>query len=582
MRIHGVHLQGLRSPGGRAQFNLDPGYNAIVCGSSDQSAGLGTLLRALLFPHQELGPYADWIDPDAAAPARAGVALSLGGQAYRLIVDFPGERLLLGRYDRAAEGYERVSTDAAEIERYLCEAHMAPRDQFLPLYWHGRFQAHAPATDAGVEAERAGLERLLETAEQARRLQRELEPRRRQLEQARRRLRDLGRKQKEEIQELRARAALGMALDDLEEHVRRFEGTAEKRAAEDRASERARKQLLAERARLRLVPETQRSWMWLGLALGGAGGLAGALVHPAFNLAGLLGLALVSMALLVVRGSRRRVGAIEARLAALRVRERATERQFESEAGPVLELLEVLGLEGTEQLLEAAERYRMLLEQVERQKEELELARREFPESATAELQELEARLAEARSAPDPNELRARIAQLDHPDDEPPTLTQIDPGAASIGAAESAAARLAGRSIEEIRQLQSPVLPLYLGSLTHGAVSEVRSARGDWRVSGRGHPGEISITQLPADLRARVALALRLALLEGLAATRRFPFVLMADELSLDVEAETALARALRRLSAVSQVLVIASGGEPWVAAGAGRRVLSPGAEAPA
>ncbi len=567
MRIHGIHVQGLRSLG-VVRLELDPGYNAIVAGA-DQRDGMASLLRALLFPASYLGSYVDWIDPHAEHPPRAGLAFSLGADVYRLIIDFERERLLLGRYDRQRDTYARVSTDVEEIGERLQAAGMPLREQFLPLLWCGVLvEARLASADARrVQEERVRLEAELGEAEARSRDIAELEERQRAVERAQEQVVALERRCKADRDALEQCGPLGDALEGLDAQLGRYRALVERRDAERGSVERACQDLLADRARLRAVPTGQRVWMLLGIALGAAGTLAGSLVHPLFSIAGLLGLGTVLVSLVISRGARRRIGNIEARLAALRVRERAMERHFESEGATVRGLLRSLELEGPTELDEAAVRYRTLLERSESNREELEGARLALPDHPEGELRELEMRLEDARAAPSASELRDRLAELDRTEDEEPTtLTQVD-AAAGTHAAERAAADWTGSPIEELRRHSAPAVPLYLRSLSGGLVTGASGEHSEWLVATAD--GESRVAELPGPLSRRVAIGLRLALLEGLAKSRRFPVLVPIDELDLEPEALEPLARALRRLSSACQVVLIGGERSPWGERGA-------------
>ena len=567
MRIHGLHVQGLRAPREMVGLELDSGYNAIVADPEGRD-GFAALLRALLFPASYLGSYADWVDPHAEIPPRAGLAFSLGADLYRLIVDFARERLILGRYDGKRAGYARVSVDAAEIAVHLGAAGMPPREQFLPLLWCGVLieAGQAPGKDATqLREERAGLEAELYEAAARERDIAELEARLREVAAAREQVVALERRGKADRDALEQCQPLGEALDGLDVQLGKYRELEDKRDADRRAVELARQDLLAERARLRAVPAGQRVWMLLGAALGAAGTLAGSLVHPLLIAVGLVGVGMALVSLGVARSARRRTGNVEARLAALRVRERALERHFEAEGARVRALLRSLELDGPAELEEAATRYRGLLERIESNREELERARGALPERAGEE-RELEMRLEDARAAPGVEELRQRLIELGTEEEEPTTLTQIDAASATL-AAERAAAAWTGSSIAEIWTHCAPALPLYLRSLTGGVVTGASSEGSEWLV--RMADGERRIADLPTGLRQRVAVALRLALLEGLAKSRRFPVVFAIDELELEADALDPLARALRRLSSACQVVLIAGDRSPWAERGA-------------
>jgi hypothetical protein len=323
-----------------------------------------------------------------------------------------------------------------------------------------------------------------------------------------------------------------------------------------------------------VVPHAQRPWTALGLLLGATGAAAGAVTHPGFALLGVAGIALALLSLGSVRRARRRMGAIDARLAALRVRERAIERHFEAEGAPVRALLRTLGLDGVDALAEAVARYRSRLEQLDLRKRALAKAERSFPEGDEADLAELEERLAALPAPADLGALRARIARLARPPSPrsparrpappatpppPPPVrpVPVDPLRAADAPERTlrAAAAWVGRPAGEIAAALAPALLVYLRSLTRGGIQGAEAGPEGFVFHVRGRAEPVPFAKLGDDRRAEVALSLRLALLERLAPQRPIPVIVRPDALGLDPEAAQALVRALRRLSAVTQVV---------------------------
>jgi hypothetical protein len=110
----------------------------------------------------------------------------------------------------------------------------------------------------------------------------------------------------------------------------------------------------------------------------------------------------------------------------------------------------------------------------------------------------------------------------------------------------------------------APALTVYLRALTAGTFTAARRADdGSWVFRGSARD-EQPFAALPDRERALVCLALQLALLEALSGERRVP-LLVGPELPVrgDVEAR-ALGRALKRLSAVIQVVHASAGDAPF------------------
>ncbi len=592
MRIHGIHVQGLRAPSGHAQLALDPAWATLPAVDSARRGELGALLRALLFPDRAIGRYFDWVDPDSSAPARAGLSFGAEGDSFRLIVDFARERLVLGRLERETGRYARVSTVPSEIAAKFAALGLPPLPDYAALAWlapdprgparspraqepSGPVVAAAPAP-LDSEAQAREIERAegaLAAAEAVERGRAELRVRIAARHTARERLLEAERDLKAAKQELSQLAPLAEGIEDVDERIGRYRALVESRDSERALVEAARAELQGDRARMRVVPNAQRAWTALGLVLGATGAAAGAVAHPGFTLLGLGGVGLAFASLASTRRARRGMGAIDARLAALRVRERAIERHFEAEGAPVRVLLRTLGLDDVDALASAVGRSRSLHEQVDVRTRALATAGRAFPEGAEGDLTELEARLAELPPPSDLDALRAHLATFETPParrapeptperpDIPPAFAETAGHDDALRAADvperalRAAAAWLGRPQSEIAEALAPALPVYLRSLTRGAVIGAEPGPEGLLVYLKQASEPVAFAELPPDRRLQVGLALRLAILERLAARRPIPVIVRVDGLGLDAEGASTLSRALRRVSAVTQVV---------------------------
>src|SRR5262249_30195668 len=115
----------------------------------------------------------------------------------------------------------------------------------------------------------------------------------------------------------------------------------------------------------------------------------------------------------------------------------------------------------------------------------------------------------------------------------------------------------------EVRARLAPVLPVYLRALTGGTfINARRSDDGGWLLRGSARD-EQPWSALPESEQQLVCLALQLALLEAHGAERRVP-LLVGPELPLRSDSDArALGRALKRLSAVVQVVQAVAGETP-------------------
>jgi flagellar motility protein MotE (MotC chaperone) len=490
MRIHGVHVQGLRAPKGTSRLSFDPGYNVVFASDAPAALGVTALIRGLLYPATDLGSHELWGDPEAEAPPRAGLAISFSSHAYRLIVDFETPRLVLGRYVPDSKSYERLSTDPAAAEALLRGEGLPNRDEFLALYQCLGTAAVAPrhetATPAPEEAlapqgepnpERARMLQELEEVEAQWSHREELENRLRELREASEQLAPLEANNQRLLAELERRSVLAEVVDDLEPRLERVRELDAERARERVAIEQSRRELLDERSELRSIPARQDFPLWVGVALVILGWIAGLLTHPLFYICSVVGALSVAAALIVSRTARHRMGSVEACLAALRVRERSVERDFESESAPIRGVMRALGLSTLEELSRDAADYRGVLARAKEVDKEMAELRKTLPEELKSEFGQLEAQLEALSDLPDPAEMRAALESLPEPEPAPPSEPAVNSEEAApdvappnhdadLDALIQTAALLTGRSDFEVQELFAPILPLYLRLLS--------------------------------------------------------------------------------------------------------------------
>ena len=78
MRIHGIHLQGIRAPQGEHRIAFDPGYNAVLGSDRTETLAVLGLLNALLYPSPDLAELEAYRDGPDGKPPRAGLSISFG------------------------------------------------------------------------------------------------------------------------------------------------------------------------------------------------------------------------------------------------------------------------------------------------------------------------------------------------------------------------------------------------------------------------------------------------------------------------------------------------------------------------
>lgn len=632
MRIHGIQLRGLTSPSGDHQLVLDPGYTVLRGSGPDAARSLFALIRGLLHPECNEATRLD-------SRGRAVLSLALRSDGCLIAADFARGRVSLGRIEAGGGPAKAISGDPREIEAQLESLGLPAAEEFELLHIAGSAGAggrgaigpsRAPiyppaieaarpapapeATAARIDAERARLlaeheQRASALARERARLEQELgaalrgaavervsdETRLRELQLFEDELSELEREHGDALAEVEKHPALAVPADELETRLRAFRTLATQHDEERAVVEDTRSDLLADRARLRATPRRLLVPIALGSALGIAGGGAGAVGHPVgYVLAG-FGIASLLAALATTRIVRAKLARIETLLAVLRVRERTSERRFESEGAEVRGIMVALGVSSPEELGAAARGFAEKLQGVQTRKRRIAELEQVYPPERRAERAHLEQALrggeeppavraaraaleacpaevplpelpdaAEparaAAPAPAPLGADTAVALLEKPDEEP------EPAAESIGPEGllAAASRFLERSEAELRARLGPVLPVYLRALSMGVFANARVGDGGGWILRGADRDEQPFTALPDRERELVTLAVQLALLEALAADRRVP-LLIGPDLPVRGHAEQrALARAFKRLASVVQVIQIATASEPW------------------
>ncbi len=553
MRLHRVHFEGLRSPRGSHAFLFRPGYNAVVSADPAQTLDFSRLLEGLLYP-EELGPLGAWCARAGPDRARAALEFEASGDAYRIVVDFAVERLGVGRSGPGVRGYRLIASGLREVGACLDSLGRPPGQVFGVLCGPGPGAAEAAADqklrhpsaarpEPDPEAPGTQYERDSAAAELA-----WAERRREELAPALSRIEALRAEQAELEAGLEERRAITSVVgdDELSAGLQRFRELSVERGAERASLAAKRQEFREQRERLRAATSVAFRWILVAAAtcLAAAGGayLGGVSWRPF----ALLCLGLSVVALLRSRSSRRARARIDARAAALSVRERMLDGSYGFEIVGVPRLLAELGFKSVEALEAAVREVRDLSERHDAISRELGKARELLSEDGEEELRELELRLVELSRG----QAVAEVAR-----EEGDFGESVRGVAAWLGGGE---ARLVALAL--------PALEPYLMDLSDGHLSAPLVDDKGWAVCVDGAPDPCPLARASAGNRARFELALRFALVEQLAESRRFPF-LIGPELPAGLAPDSwpELARALERLAAGVQVVQAAPLEAAWV-----------------
>ncbi len=631
MRIHGVQAQGLRIPSGGTdtqehecldgescsrlpmgslRIDLGPGYEVVT--AAGQAGVLTDLLLAGLYPQLELSRLLVEHPVGAAAPARAVMGVSLGADAFQIVMDLRLAQLALMRTLPETKRAIPVAKGAQAVHDELFKRGLPSHGDFELLHCIGTLPpALRHAATEPEQASRAALNTPLphlsasgsDDALPAGPIREAREPT--SLELASEDDPELDLERVKQLQDARdqlgrVEAQLARAMDELEARplVASIENGFEGKLAAYRSQvrlrdtalsevERARRMLLDQRVRLRSVPGNERGGMALGVGLIVASAVAAQMVGPVLYSLSAGGVVMVALFAGLSRVARARLGRLEARLSGLRVRERTAQQRFEREAQPVLQLQQTLAVDSVEALQRAVADFRGWRERATRLRAELDEAQRAFGVREERELAQLEGLLrdlmsstrppqpapsgrgtsatdgsesSEARPAGEAEGERSPEAMAAVPAAVPPCPDDPD---RLVHAAQTES----GLAASEIRARMAPGLQIYLRALSEGRLTDAR--RGvdrKWQVHRADPAGFVSLSELDlADIPC-VSIAFRLAILEGLASSIRTPLI-VGPHLELDsASARLALGRALGRLGGVLQVIHIASAAREWEA----------------
>jgi hypothetical protein len=559
MRLLALHVRSVRAPLVSLGIPIQKGYT-LVAGSQSSLVAVRDVLLALLCPRRALETFVAHGDPSGADAGRAVLTFRVGADTYRIAADLGRGRLALARHEPPGERFLRVASGPEEVERRLSELGRPDQEVLERLCV---LAVPAPAREpGGVVAATEPPPPVVSVSQAPPQLER---PGGSPDEERRERLAatvaEFELEEKRLGEEVQRYAPLLEQGEDVDSLLQRYRAAREESGRGLASIDRMRRDLLEEHARLIGLPSAQRPWIWLGSGLAATGGLAGYLFDPFVGLLGVIGIGTVYVALSTSARARRRLGQLEARLAALRVREGAIERRLDEEAPEVRELMEVLGLKDEEELGATWARARELSIRLEEVRSSLERARLELAEVRGADPEPGKPD-GEGESGGDPTLEEADDTIVDLP-------VRVETDASALGGPEGppeeplsvdllvdAVARWTRRSPEEIWAEIRTSLPLYLPALTGG-----REGQPDAGGSELTRPG--GLRDLPERERQHAEAAFQLALFERLASLYKLP-LLVGPLVRPEGEAVRGLARALARLASVAQVVHLSPEAELW------------------
>lgn len=565
MQLTELLYQRVKDLGAQGQIALRPGYVAVV----SRAASLRSALVAALFP----GPDDLRRLVDGEGPTRVGLGLVSGdGTPYRLLRELGGARQLQ-RFDAAGKKFSTLSQDNLEIESFLrVECGLPAADNYFSFFVLESNEL--PSSRArGV----AGPEAVVDSAK-AQALKQELEQTRRyegvqdRLFKVQQRLHELGelgrsfREAQDQLNSIQAELARSPWTPEQMKDLTTRAGRAkeDQKRRDDALSELAYKR---QRAIQTTPPPAESLWgsFWFvgGLLLGiGIDALAVWLRNPPIAFAGLVPFFAALVALL------RWIQVDEADKEAatylkdLKEREQAVHRLYNEEQALLKNAMKAAHVDSASdlvQLFEEREKVIRSREDARSQVEEL----RKHPDLARVPIEtpllEEEKRKLEAEVSA--QGFARPIGEIEIDLRHAMGLGGSRRGGTLVAEPEvpqnlvDKAAELLNLSADEVWEAIGQRLSAYLSALTDKRiVSSTTDEKRHWVLSnadGRGGPYH----GLPPELKDLAYAALRLALLERVAAYKRLP-VLVDDAFSALEPAKRALiAKMLKGIAAQTQII---------------------------
>jgi hypothetical protein len=557
--------QRVKDLGAQGQIALRPGYVAVV----SRAASLRSALLAALFP----GPDDLRRLVDGEGPTRVGLGLVSGdGTPYRLLRELGGARQLQ-RFDAAGKRFSTLSQDNLEIESFLrVECGLPPADHYFSFFILESNEL--PSLKArGV----AGPEAVVDSAK-AQALKQELEQTRRyegiqdrlfKVQQRLYELSELNRRFHEAQDQLNAIQAELARSPWTPEQMKELTARAGRMKEDQKRRDDALSELAYKRQRaIQTTPPPAESlwgngWFVGGLLLGiGIDALAVWLRNPQIAFAGLVPFfaALVSLLRWIQVDEADKDAATY--LKDLKEREQAVHRLFNEEQALLKNAMKSAHVDSAADLIQLFEEREKVIrsrEDARAQVDEL----RKHPDLARVPIEtpllEEEKRKLEAEVSA--QGFARPIGEIELDLKHAMGLGGSRRGGTIVPEPEvpqnlvDRAAELLNLSADEVWEAISPRLAAYLSALTDKRiVSSTTDEKRHWVLSnadGRSGPYH----GLPTLLKDLAYAALRLALLERVAAYKRLPVVVDDAFSSLEPAKRALVAKMLKGISAQTQII---------------------------
>ena len=565
MQLTELLYQKVKELGAQGQIALRPGYVAVV----SRAASLRGALIATLYP----GPDDVRRLVDGDGPTRVGIGIVSGdGTPYRLLRELGGTRQLQ-RFDAAGKKFSTLSQDTLEIDSFLrVECGLPPAEHYSTFFV---LEANElPSTRgrggglSGAAVDSAKVQALKQELEQTRRYESAQD----QLFKVQQRLQELseiGTDFREAQDKLNAIQAELARSPWTPEQMKDLAG----RAARAKEAARKRDEALHEIAnrRHRAIESTPAAaaslWgkpAFLGGILGGLAvdGVAVWLRNPTVAFAGLVPFLAALVAVLRWIQADETEKRATTYLRELKDREKEIQRAYNEEQVPLKNAIKWAGVDSASELLDLfSER-----EKVARSREKARARVEELRKKPDLARVSIEIPLLEEEKKKLEGEVHAQgfaraIGEIEADLKHAMGLTSSRKGGALLSEAEvpqslvKKAADILNLAADEVWSSIAPRLAAYLSALTDKRiVSATTDEKHQWILSNAdGRTGPFQA--LPPQLKDLAYVALRLSLLERVAADKRLPGLVDDSFGGLEPQKRALVAKMLKAIAAQTQII---------------------------